>query len=98
VEFGHELSFCAGSVLRGENVNGVRIPQDLPDAYSPAFKYAPIYGVTSFAFAFVCRPKLHSKIGGFRGGDYEECRLLRYKTQFVLHRRHITSPLQSPAG
>jgi hypothetical protein len=32
------------------------------------------------------------------GSDYEECRLLGYKTQFVPHRRHITSPLQSPAG
>jgi hypothetical protein len=27
----------------------------------------------------------------------EECRLLGYKTQFVPHRRHITSLLQSPA-
>jgi hypothetical protein len=25
-------------------------------------------------------------------------RLLGYKTQFVLHRKHITSPLQSPAS
>jgi hypothetical protein len=31
------------------------------------------------------------KILGFHGGDYEECRLLGYKTQFVPHRRHITS-------
>jgi hypothetical protein len=31
----------------------------------------------------------------FHGGDYEEFRLLGYKTQFVLHRRHITSPLQN---
>jgi hypothetical protein len=38
------------------------------------------------------------KIWCFHGGDYEECRLLGYKTQFVLHRTHITSPLQSPAG
>jgi hypothetical protein len=30
--------------------------------------------------------------------DCEERRLLRYKPQFVLHRRHITSPLQSPAS
>jgi hypothetical protein len=30
------------------------------------------------------------KICGFHGGDYEECRLLGYKTQFVLHRRHTT--------
>jgi hypothetical protein len=38
------------------------------------------------------------KIWGFHGSDYEECRLLGYKTQFVPHRRHITSPLQSPAS
>jgi hypothetical protein len=38
------------------------------------------------------------KIRGFHGSDFEECRLLGYKTQFVLHRRHITSPLQSPAA
>jgi hypothetical protein len=38
------------------------------------------------------------KIWGLHGGDYEECRLLGYKIQFVLHRRHIISPLQSPAG
>jgi hypothetical protein len=38
------------------------------------------------------------KIVGFHGGHYEECRLLGYKNQFVLHRRHITSPLQSPAS
>jgi hypothetical protein len=37
------------------------------------------------------------KIWGFLGGDYEECCLLGYKTQFVPHRRHITSPLHSPA-
>jgi hypothetical protein len=35
---------------------------------------------------------------GFHGGDYEECRLLGYKAQLVLHRRHITSLVQSPAG
>jgi hypothetical protein len=34
------------------------------------------------------------KILGFRGGDYEECRLLGHKTQFVPHMRHITSPLE----
>jgi hypothetical protein len=38
------------------------------------------------------------KIWGFHGGDYEECRPLGYKTQFVPHRRRITSPLQSPDG
>jgi hypothetical protein len=38
------------------------------------------------------------KIWDFHGGDYEECRLLGYKTQFVLHRRHIMSPLQSSAS
>jgi hypothetical protein len=38
------------------------------------------------------------KIGGSHGGEYEECRLLGYKTQFVSHRRHITSLLQGPAG
>jgi hypothetical protein len=32
------------------------------------------------------------------GTDYEECRLLGYKTQFVLHSGHITSPLQRPVG
>jgi hypothetical protein len=35
---------------------------------------------------------------GFHGDDYEECRLLGYKTHFVPHRRHIKSPLQIPAG
>jgi hypothetical protein len=34
----------------------------------------------------------------FARSDYEECRLLGYKTQFVPHRRHITSPLERPAG
>jgi hypothetical protein len=34
----------------------------------------------------------------FHGSDYEECRLLGYKTQFVPDRRHITSPLESPAS
>jgi hypothetical protein len=29
---------------------------------------------------------------------FKDCRLLGYKTQFVPHRRHITSPLQSPAS
>jgi hypothetical protein len=38
------------------------------------------------------------KILGFHGGDYEECCLLGYKTPFVLHRRHITSPLKSQAS
>jgi hypothetical protein len=41
---------------------------------------------------------LLSKFWGFHGGDYEECRLLAYKMQYVPHGRHITSPLQSPAG
>jgi hypothetical protein len=39
-----------------------------------------------------------SVLGPNYGGDYEECRLLGYKTQSVLHRRHISSPLQSPAS
>jgi hypothetical protein len=43
-------------------------------------------------------PLMLCKIWGFHGGDNEECRLLGYKTLFVLHRRHITSPLQSPAS
>jgi hypothetical protein len=38
------------------------------------------------------------KIWGDHGGHYEECRLLRYKTLFVLHRRHITSLLQGSAS
>jgi hypothetical protein len=28
----------------------------------------------------------------------EECRLLGYKTQCVPHRKHSTSPIDSPAG
>jgi hypothetical protein len=36
---------------------------------------------------------IRCKIGGFHGGDYEECRLLVYKAQFVPQRKHITSPL-----
>jgi hypothetical protein len=36
------------------------------------------------------------KIWSFHGGNYEECRFLDIETQFVLHRRHFTSPLQSP--
>jgi hypothetical protein len=36
------------------------------------------------------------KIWGFHDCDYEECRLLGYKTQFVHHRKHITSLLQRP--
>jgi hypothetical protein len=31
-------------------------------------------------------------------GDYEECRLLGYKTQFLPHRRHITSRLENLVG
>jgi hypothetical protein len=38
------------------------------------------------------------EVWDFHGPGYEECRPLGYKTQFVPHRRHITSPLQSPAG
>jgi hypothetical protein len=38
------------------------------------------------------------KIWGFHGGDYKECSILGYKTQFVPHRRHITSPLQRLTG
>jgi hypothetical protein len=38
------------------------------------------------------------KIWGFHGGDYEECRLLEYKTQFVRERKYIRSPLKRPAG
>jgi hypothetical protein len=38
------------------------------------------------------------KIWGLNGGDYEESHLLGYKTQFVPHMKHTTSPLQSPAG
>jgi hypothetical protein len=41
---------------------------------------------------FICKPC------SILGGDYEECRLLGYKTQFVPHKNHITSPLRSPAG
>jgi hypothetical protein len=37
------------------------------------------------------------KTRGFHGGDYEECKLLRYKTQFVPHKKHVMSRLQSPA-
>jgi hypothetical protein len=37
------------------------------------------------------------KIWGFHGDDYEECRLLGYKTQFVPHRRHIPPLLQRPS-
>jgi hypothetical protein len=38
------------------------------------------------------------KICGFHGSHYEGRRLLGYKTQFIPHRRHIISPLQSPAS
>jgi hypothetical protein len=31
------------------------------------------------------------KICGFHGGDYEECRLLGYKSQIVLHREHVSA-------
>jgi hypothetical protein len=31
-------------------------------------------------------------------GDYEECRLLGYKTQFVPHRIYFKSPLEWSAG
>jgi hypothetical protein len=35
---------------------------------------------------------------GFHGGDYEEVVFWDIKTQFIPHRKHITSPLQSPDG
>jgi hypothetical protein len=38
------------------------------------------------------------KVSGYHGGHYEECHLLGYKSQFIPHRKHITSPLQSPHG
>jgi hypothetical protein len=38
------------------------------------------------------------KIWGFHGGDYEECLFWDIKTQFILHRRHIISLLQSTAS
>jgi hypothetical protein len=38
------------------------------------------------------------KIWGFHDSDYEECLFWDIKTLLVPHRRHITSPLQSPAG
>jgi hypothetical protein len=37
------------------------------------------------------------KIWGFHGGDYEKVVFWDIKSKFVLHRRHIISPLQSPA-
>jgi hypothetical protein len=36
------------------------------------------------------------KTSDFHGGDYGECFLPGYEIQSVPHRRHITSPLQSP--
>jgi hypothetical protein len=38
------------------------------------------------------------KVLGFHSGDYEECRLLDIRTQFIPHRKHITSPLEGPVG
>jgi hypothetical protein len=38
-----------------------------------------------------------SKIWGFHDSDYEECRLLGYKTPVHTLRKHITSPIQSSA-
>jgi hypothetical protein len=38
------------------------------------------------------------KILAFHGGDYEEDVFWDIETQFVPYRKHITSPLQSPAG
>jgi hypothetical protein len=38
------------------------------------------------------------KIGGFHGDEYGECRIWDIETQFVPHRRQITSSLQSPAS
>jgi hypothetical protein len=37
------------------------------------------------------------KIWRFHGGNYEEYRLLGYKTLFLPHRKHIISPLDSLA-
>jgi hypothetical protein len=38
------------------------------------------------------------KIWGFHGGDYEDVVFWDIESQFILHWRHITSPLQSPAS
>jgi hypothetical protein len=38
------------------------------------------------------------KILGLHEGDYEYTDFWDIKTEFVLHGRHIKSPLQSPAG
>jgi hypothetical protein len=38
------------------------------------------------------------KIWGFHGSDYEEWSFWDRRTQFIPHRRHIMSPLQSPAS
>jgi hypothetical protein len=50
------------------------------------------FSATKLSLLMLC------KILGVHGDDYEECRLLGYKTQYVLYRRHSTSPLQSSAG
>jgi hypothetical protein len=53
---------------------------------------------THFVSAAESRWLMLCKICGFYGGDYEEFRLLDIRTQFIPHRIHVTSPLQSPAG
>jgi hypothetical protein len=53
---------------------------------------------THYVFATGSSRLTLCKIWGFHGGDDEECRLLGYKTQFVPHRIHITSPLHSTAS
>jgi hypothetical protein len=39
-----------------------------------------------------------TKIGGFHSGDMKKAVFCDMKPQFVPHRRHIMSPLQSPVG
>jgi hypothetical protein len=45
------------------------------------------FSATELSQVMLCR------VCVFYEGDYEECRLLGYKTEFVLHRKHITSEL-----
>jgi hypothetical protein len=54
--------------------------------------------VTPYISATESSQLMLCKISGFHGGDYGEWRILGYKTLFVLHRRHLMSPLQSPAS
>jgi hypothetical protein len=35
------------------------------------------------------------RVEDFHAGDYEECRFCYIRTQFVLHRKHVTSTLQT---